>query len=85
MIVNFTIELDGTDFEFYTMNGLRLQLYQVYVNYEGKKRRFHMEIEDDGNFHIKDKTACPEIYLSLEPTMSDAIKKLGEVKTSVLN
>jgi hypothetical protein len=85
MIVNFNIELDGTNFEFHSMNRVRLQLFQVYVNYEGKQRRFHMEIEEDGNFHIKDKPACPESYLPLETTMSDAIKKLGEVKASVLN
>jgi hypothetical protein len=85
MIVNFNIELDGTDFVFHTVNRIRLQLYQVYMNYEGKKCRFHMEIGDDGNFHITDKTVCPAVFLPLEATMSDAIKKLGELKTSVLN
>jgi len=61
MIENFNIELDGANFEFNTMNRVRLLLYQVYVIYEGKRIRFHMEIEEDANFHIKDKAACPDI------------------------
>jgi hypothetical protein len=85
MIQNFTIELDGAVFEFITMNRVRLQLYQVYVNHEGKRARFHTQIEEGGGFHIKDKIACPEVYHSLEVAMSDAIKKLGEVETTVLN
>ena len=82
MTKNFTIDLDGADFEFITMNRVRLQLFQVYVNHESKRVRFHMEMEEDGNFHIKDKSACPLTFQSLESTMSDAIKSLGEIKTS---
>jgi hypothetical protein len=85
MTVNFTIELSGVNFEFISMNRVRLQLYQVYTHYEGKRTRFHMEIEADDKFHIKDQAACPDIYLPLETTMSDAILKLGEIKAHVLN
>jgi hypothetical protein len=85
MTVNFHIELSGVNFDFNSMNRVRLHLFQIYVDHEGKRHRFHMEIEDDGNFHIKDKPACPAIYLPLESTMSDAIKKLGEVKVHVLH
>jgi hypothetical protein len=77
MSINFNIGLSGTDFEFISMNRVRPQLYQVYVHHEGKRRRFHLQIEEDGNFHMKDRSACPEIYLALETTMSDAIKQYG--------
>lgn len=83
MTQNFNLELDGANFEFITMNRVRLQLYQVYVPFEGKRKRFHMEIENDGNFHIKDPSACPEIYRHLESSMSDAIKNYGEAKPGV--
>jgi len=59
---------------------VRLQLFQVYVLYDGKRKRFHMQIRDAGKFYITDKQACPEIYLPLESTLSDAILKLGETK-----
>jgi len=39
-----------------------------------------MQIRDAGKFYITDKQACPEIYLPLESTLSDAILKLGETK-----
>ena len=80
MINNFKIDFEGAEFEFLTMNSLKLQLFQVYVLHEGKKVRFHMQIADDGKFYIAAKHACPEMYLPLESTLSDAILKLGETK-----
>ena len=79
MITNFNIELDGVNFEFVTMNRVRLHLYQVYVLHDGKKIRFHMQLEADGKFRVADKPACPTSYHHLEDTMSDAILKLGIV------
>jgi hypothetical protein len=79
MITNFKIELDGIDFEFITMNRVRLHLYQVYVLHEGSKCRFHLQLEEDGKFHIADRPACPPAYYHLEDTMSEAILKLGKV------
>jgi hypothetical protein len=79
MITNFNIELSDAHFEFFTMNSVRLQLFQVYVMHEGKRKRFHMQVNDAGTFYITDKPSCPEIYHGLESTLSDAILKLGEV------
>jgi hypothetical protein len=78
MINNFKIDFEGAEFEFDTMHTIKLQLFQVYVKHEGKRVRFHMQRDDAGKFYITDKQACPEIYLHLEDTFSDAILKLGE-------
>ncbi|WP_295676736.1 hypothetical protein [uncultured Mucilaginibacter sp.] len=79
MITNFTIDLSGATFEFFTMNRVNLQLFQVYVLHEGKKQRFHMQFNEAGAFYIANKQVCPEIYHGLESTFSDAILKLGKV------
>lgn len=79
MITNFNIDLSGAQFELVTMNRVKLQLFQVYVFHEGKKSRFHMQVNGDGVFYIADKPSCPERYHELESTLSDAILKLGEV------
>jgi hypothetical protein len=39
-----------------------------------------MQRNEQGTFYITDPQACPEIYLPLENTFSDAILKLGETK-----
>jgi len=80
MTVNFEIELDGVNFRFLTMNRVRLQLYQVYVQHEGKERRFHVQAAEDGVFKIMGEDVCPEAYLHLENTFNDAIHKLGEIQ-----
>ena len=80
MINNFTIDFEGAAFEFLTMNATRLHLFQVYVKHEGQRKRFHMQVNDQGTFYITDKLSCPEIYRGLESTLSDAILKLGETK-----
>lgn len=78
MINNFKIDFEGAEFEFFTMNAVKLQLFQVYVLHDGKKKRFHMQLNNEGAFYITDKNSCPEIYHTLEKTLSDAILKLGE-------
>jgi len=79
MITNFNIELSEGTFEFITMQRVKLQLFQVYVQHEGKKKRFHMQLNEAGTFYITDKSVCPEIFHKLENTLSDAILKLGEI------
>lgn len=75
---NFTIEEDGNTFQFNSMNRRRIQLFQVYVNYEGQQKRFHMQINDStGDFYITDKIKCPELYHKCERVFSDAIKIYG--------
>ena len=80
MIVNLKIDLNDASFEFLSVNRVRLQLYQVYVLHAGRQARFHMQVDDEGGFRIADRQACPEPYLGLESTFSDAIVKLGEIK-----
>ncbi len=75
---NFTLEEAGNTFQFITMNRRRIQLFQVYVNHENKKHRFHMQINDTtGDFHITDKTACPPNYHPSEKEFDYAIKNYG--------
>lgn len=42
----FAIEIDKVRFNFISMNTQRAQLFQVYVDYQGQKRRFHFK--EDG-------------------------------------
>lgn len=78
MINDFKIDFDNAEFEFKTMNAVHLQLFQVYVMDEGQKRRFHMQANEQGNFYITDKQACPQKFHHLETTFSDAILRLGK-------
>ncbi|NHA03319.1 hypothetical protein G7092_05920 [Mucilaginibacter sp. HC2] len=80
MTTNFKIDFNDAEFEFISMNRVKLQLFQVYVLHEGKKQRFHMQVNEQGTFYITDMPVCPPIYRSLESTFNDAILKLGEVK-----
>jgi hypothetical protein len=78
MTNNFKIDFNGAEFEFHTMNNIKLQLFQVYVLHEGKRVRFHMQVNNEGVFYITDLSSCPQIHHCLEHTLSDAILKLGE-------
>ena len=73
MISNFDKEIGGVLFQFRTMNVKRLQLFQVYVQEGGRRRRFHMQVKPDGNFSITDPSSCPEPVLSLERELNRAI------------
>ncbi|SDP13353.1 hypothetical protein [Mucilaginibacter sp. OK268] len=79
MTTNFKITFEGTEFEFITMNRVRLQLFQVYVLFERKKVRFHMQVNDNDEqrFYITDRSSCPKIYLPLESQYSEAILQKG--------
>jgi hypothetical protein len=78
MVGNFITDLSGTTFEFHTMNANRLQLFQVYVQFEGTKRRFHMQRKDKGDFHITDIDKVPPPYRELESELNAAIKDYGK-------
>jgi len=73
MISSFVKEIEGVTFTFNTMNGERLQLFQVYVMDGQVKKRFHMQLNEENRFKIMDRAACPEFCLSLEGALSDAI------------
>ena len=79
MITNFNIELSEGHFEFIALNRVKLQLFQVYVNHEGNKKRFHLQLSNDGVFYITDKQSCPDIYHGLENTLGEAILSLGQI------
>ena len=78
MIGNFEVELQGAKFEFKTMNANRLQLFQVYVDFEGKKMRFHMQRKGEGDFCITDKDKVPAPYLPLEAQLNAAVLAYGD-------
>jgi hypothetical protein len=73
MTANFVREIEGTTFEFNTMNAERLQLFQVYVLEGDVKKRFHMQLNKENKFRIMDRAACPESYLHLKGALHDAI------------
>jgi hypothetical protein len=79
MISNFKAELNDVLFEFKTLHIVKLQLFQVYVAYAGRKMRFHMQRNLSGAFYITDPNACPEIYRTLEPEFNQLILVHGKL------
>ncbi|WP_295769242.1 hypothetical protein [uncultured Mucilaginibacter sp.] len=75
---NFTVDADGAQFEFFTMNVKRLQLFQVYVSYNDKRKRFHMQGDENSGFKITDPQACPSEFHKTEEQLSNAIKIYGK-------
>jgi hypothetical protein len=69
----FKTEIDGTLFEFHSMNVQRLQLFQVYVMHENEKLRFHMQVDSERVFKITDPSVCPDKFMQLESALHDAI------------
>ena len=82
---SFKTEIDGTLFEFHTMNVQRLQLFQVYVMHEDEKLRFHMQVDSERVFKITDPSVCPDKYMRLESALHDAIMKYAEEDDAFLN
>jgi hypothetical protein len=72
-MTNFSIELEGVLFEFRTMNVNKLQLFQVYIQFDGRKVRFHMQRKGDEGFYITDPDKVPEQYRHLEKELNAAI------------
>ncbi|MDT3401298.1 hypothetical protein [Mucilaginibacter terrae] len=60
------------------MNIQRMHLFQVYVVHEGRKVRFHMQADPNGNFRITDPASCPEIYHRTEEQLNNAIRIYGK-------
>jgi hypothetical protein len=73
MIKNFNAQVGGVEFEFLTQHVIKLHGFQVYVLHGGQKLRFHMQVNEAGNFYITDRNKCPEEYLEFETHLSDAI------------
>ncbi|WP_069658110.1 hypothetical protein [Arcticibacter eurypsychrophilus] len=82
---SFKTEIDGTLFEFHTMNVQRLQLFQVYVLHENEKLRFHMQIDAEGRFKITDPSVCPDKYVQMESALHDAIMEYAKEDEAFLN
>lgn len=74
---NFKVEAEGAEFEFISMHVREAKAFQVYVLYDGVKRRFHMQRNDEGEFYITNKDHCPAVYHKAEELLSKAIKIYG--------
>jgi hypothetical protein len=74
---NFKVDAEGAEFEFITMHVREVKLFQVYVMHNGKRIRFHMQANPDGDFYITDKDHCPIEYHKAEELLSKAIQIYG--------
>lgn len=63
----------SVEVEFVNMNIARKYLYQVWVPFEGKKVRFHLQRNEKDEFKIAMMEACPEPFRSLEKEFAEAI------------
>ncbi|OOQ60353.1 hypothetical protein BC343_25355 [Mucilaginibacter pedocola] len=78
---NFVLEVEGTTFQFISMNRRRVQLFQVHGVVDDKAIRFHMQInEASGDLKITEPSQCPEQYRGAEKLFSDAIKIHGKTE-----
>lgn len=75
---NFKKDLEGAVFEFHTMNVKKLHLFQVYVNFEGRRHRFHMQRQGEGDFYITDPQKVPKGCRHLEKLLNAAIFEPAE-------
>lgn len=69
----FVVDGENVVVRFITMSCLHKQLYQVYVPFEGKTVRFHIQKNEEGAFRIVRSGACPQRYLPLEDAFEEAI------------
>ncbi|GAB3910546.1 MULTISPECIES: hypothetical protein [Mucilaginibacter] len=74
----FTIEINNIRFNFLSMNVQRAQLFQVYVNFQGQKRRFHFKEDGKGGFIFAMREDCPPEILTCEQQLSDHILELAK-------
>lgn len=72
---NITLPLDSQmiHFDLHPVNIREKQLYQVYTRFGDREYRFHMQTEDGKNFRITDRISCPNEYINLESSLSEAI------------
>ncbi|WP_343701460.1 hypothetical protein [Chitinophaga sp.] len=71
---NFIVEGQEVTVKFVTMSCVHKQLYQVYVPYNGKTVRFHIQKNEAGEFKIVGSGVCPPPYLPLEADFAAAIE-----------
>lgn len=76
---SFKVIIEGTEFSFNTMNIRKFDLFQVYVQFEDRQHRFHMNKGDFDQFRIVQKSDCPEPFRHLEQQLSDAIRQQYKV------
>lgn len=74
----FIIETENYRFQFLSMNAKRAQLFQVYVDYQGQKRRFHFKEDGNGAFVFAMREDCPPEILRHEQELSDHIAELAK-------
>ncbi len=67
---NFKVEAEGAEFEFISMHVREVRLFQVYVVYEGKRQRFHMQRDEEEEFYITNKNHCPVEYHKAEELLN---------------
>lgn len=72
----FTIEIDNISFEFLSMNVNKAQLFQVYVDVQGKRRRFHFKDDGNGHFIFALREDCPKEIVQYERRLSDRVLEL---------
>jgi hypothetical protein len=73
MQTKFSEVIAGVQFDFLSMNVKRCELFQVYVDYEGKQRRFHLQSDTGNVFRITDEQHCPPPYRDLVEEFNAAI------------
>lgn len=74
--INFSrvFEVDGARvlLEFVNMNITKKSLFQVYIPYQDRKIRIHLQLKD-GIFKITVPEICPPAFRAMEAQMGEAI------------
>ncbi|WP_298711458.1 hypothetical protein [Chitinophaga sp.] len=70
---DFEVNGETVRVRFVTMNCVHKQLYQVYVPWEGREARFHIQQNEAGAFKIVGRNVCPPPYIPLEAAFEQAI------------
>lgn len=70
---DFEVNGETVRVRFVTMNCVHKQLYQVYVPFEGKEVRFHIQQNAAGEFKIVGRGVCPPPFAALEKEFEQAI------------
>lgn len=72
----FSLQINGIDLDFISMNITGPKLFQVFTTVEGQKTRYHLQGNgvDQLSFAMPDQ--CPQFLLDIEDQISDAIFQL---------
>ncbi|RPE05476.1 hypothetical protein EGT74_24130 [Chitinophaga lutea] len=71
---DFIVDSEQVRIKFVTMSCVHKQLYQVYVPFQGRTVRFHIQKDTEGQFKIVGKGVCPPPYVPLEEEFAAAIE-----------